>query len=1183
MRIVNSMSMLLLWQTLHAFERSCWDLPKKSFTMDSFTSSIIQDGVHFDKTSFSNDDYTVLSFNQEWELDAKSSLKIDIDAKTLPSSQETRLPLWFTFGPHHEQAILCKIPTSIASSFALYITNDPKVQMYDETTKFHQSCQYVKHNPFDIDDSAHSLRLFISEEHQNMFNINSIKASHYDCLESTLKANKRRRRLLAAISLDCTAFTDWTQVGIGVFPALGTDTTNCYVANPCIKITGNTNTREETYVEQTVDVLWLENIIIDYQIYIKTIEADDSAFIETICGSDTTTSYPHLGVASGPYSGSIDLSGQSCDTLTLRIGGYFDETGDKFFLNSVDILGDLITSSILLDITSLTDWTQHGTGTFDIESSSSKYCYLESQCVVVGGTGSMFDDVYIEQTIEVAATWNNMVLKYEAYARAFGVGDSLFIETVCGSDTTQIKPHHNADNGPYGGSMNLIGQSCTSLTVRVGGRLQSYNYVYLNKVEIVHTGTNAPTPAPSIGNFIQITQAYQYQTGGVGCDKTRTCHIECNAENSCRDTQIRCPDSSECTVECNAVDACREATIEWPASSGLGSIVCGATSSCQDVTFPIPDPTTATTITCDEASECKDSKIFCPASATCDIICTHANACANVSITYPLSIASTVTCDYIHGPPCDSDSIANPPSSVTVYNLNTEAPTSGTSSPTRQPTVPTSTPTKRPSKSPTNHPSIPSQSPTITTQYPTLAPAGRFIEATTSYQYQVGGLNCTQGEPCHIMCSGGNTCRNTVIRCPESHRCLLECSGLNGCRSATIEWPNTAGLGMLLCDGSRSCFGITFPVPDPNTPTTITCDKSSECKDSDLICPTNAACDIFCVHDTACDGVTITYPPSVPSTVTCDYTFDTPCDSNSINNPPSTVSVYNLGVPSSYPTPSPTKRPVTMSPTRTPTHDPSGTPTKYPTQNPTMSPTVNPTSNPSKYPTRNPAAGATDTPTSYPTRHPTKYPTGDPTTYPTKHPTINPTSSTMDPSSNPTIYPTEYPTINPTAATMDPSLNPTTYPTKYPTINPTSATMDPSFNPTAYPTKYSSINPTSVTTNPSSNPTTYPTVNPTSYPTRYPTVNPTLYKYPTDDPTINPTQYTTIAPTIDTTVYPLVTINPTYIFTNYQTVDSTVDTSSGRGDTSASNPTIYPTEYPTINPTAATMDPSLNPTTYPTK
>eukprot|EP01084_Bolivina_argentea_P261194 441295_1 len=145
------------------------------------------------------------------------------------------------------------------------------------------------------------------------------------------------------IDLDCTKLNDWSFSKTGMF-SLGYNSFNCWITtpSPCIKITGSSasNNWMNQYIEQIIDVSGWTNIQINYKFLTKGFSSNDGGYIETICGSHTYINNQINMGYNGQYEGSLDLSGQSCSQLTVRIGGNMDDYNKRMFINQVTIFDD---------------------------------------------------------------------------------------------------------------------------------------------------------------------------------------------------------------------------------------------------------------------------------------------------------------------------------------------------------------------------------------------------------------------------------------------------------------------------------------------------------------------------------------------------------------------------------------------------------------------------------------------------------------------------------------------------------------------------------------------------------------------------------------------------------------------------------------------------------------------------
>eukprot|EP01084_Bolivina_argentea_P245784 411427_1 len=62
------------------------------------------------------------------------------------------------------------------------------------------------------------------------------------------------------------------------------------------------------------------------------------------------------------------------------------------------------------------------------------------------------------------------------------------------------------------------------------------------------------------------------------------------------------------------------------------------------------------------------------------------------------------------------------------------------------------------------------------------------------------------------QCNGYEECMRSSITCKDDINCRVECQEDRSCYRAGIYWPKNA-IGNILCNGTWSCYGITFPEP----------------------------------------------------------------------------------------------------------------------------------------------------------------------------------------------------------------------------------------------------------------------------------------------------------------------------------------------------------------------------------
>eukprot|EP01084_Bolivina_argentea_P176958 306123_1 len=221
-----------------------------------------------------------------------------------------------------------------------------------------------------------------------------------------------------------------------------------------------------------------------------------------------------------------------------------------------------------------------------------------------------------------------------------------------------------------------------------------------------------------------------------------------------------------------------------------------------------------------------------------------------------------------------------------------------------------------------------------------------------------------------VNCGGStsNSCFLATVNCPENGTCDITCDGQWSCGTALFNWDDHPGLGNLVCNsGSYACYGVEFPIPDPNQQYSLLCDASNMCSGTKIFCPVNANCDIQCTSGTSCQTATIICPETANCSVSCQGS--SACQDVTIWS----IDTVNVSCANDACT-GLTQGPPTESPTNNPTSDPSKSPTQYPSKTPTK----NPSKTPSSAPTFPPTFITTD-PSRLPTLPPSKYPTPLPT------------------------------------------------------------------------------------------------------------------------------------------------------------------------------------------------------------
>ena len=132
---------------------------------------------------------------------------------------------------------------------------------------------------------------------------------------------------------------------------------------------------------------------------------------------------------------------------------------------------------------------------------------------------------------------------------------------------------------------------------------------------------------------------------------------------------------------------------------------------------------------------------------------------------------------------------------------------------------------------------------------------------TNPLQYQV--MNCTDNEPCTLICDEEDSCTNSTINCPKYNQCDISCTGLwDPCEYLIINPPINESLFNLRIDGRRPLSGISLPIypVDDYSPFTLFCGLTiGHCSQTTIICPKYAACLVECSEKWACEDVCCFY------------------------------------------------------------------------------------------------------------------------------------------------------------------------------------------------------------------------------------------------------------------------------------------------------------------------------------
>eukprot|EP01084_Bolivina_argentea_P313875 543609_1 len=166
-----------------------------------------------------------------------------------------------------------------------------------------------------------------------------------------------------------------------------------------------------------------------------------------------------------------------------------------------------------------------------------------------------------------------------------------------------------------------------------------------------------------------------------------------------------------------------------------------------------------------------------------------------------------------------------------------------------------SPPTPQPSINPTTVTSSPSNNPTITRNY---------YDADINYEWQDKTITCHPDKLCTVICDMSAACSRSTVICPMNYSCDIICSGTYSCRDIEINPPQNYSLLTLTWSGFESLRRVKYPPYRPVNydykQLNVTCNNMGQCSYMEIICPSYAKCNIFCVAERACEFINISWP-----------------------------------------------------------------------------------------------------------------------------------------------------------------------------------------------------------------------------------------------------------------------------------------------------------------------------------
>eukprot|EP01083_Nonionella_stella_P011712 33254_1 len=240
-------------------------------------------------------------------------------------------------------------------------------------------------------------------------------------------------------------------------------------------------------------------------------------------------------------------------------------------------------------------------------------------------------------------------------------------------------------------------------------------------------------------------------------------------------------------------------------------------------------------------------------------------------------------------------------------------------------------------------------------------------------------VQCVDGYPCTINCSGAGSCNEAYLRCGAATSCTIICGDANGaCKYADISCGTAA-----FCD--------------------IECRMWQACGEGSISCGTSDTCSITCKNGDPCKGTGSIHCGTSDCSIVCDGDLDQ-SGTCTMSIDTSSASSFQCTGPDCTSTPDPFTRNPTSIPSVTLSNHPSRTPSASPTKNPSIFPSYSPSNRPSMTPA---------SPTTNPSEFPSYSPSNDPSISPSENPTIMPSNHlSYSPSIHPSMSPSNSPSIS---------------------------------------------------------------------------------------------------------------------------------------------------------------------------
>ena len=284
----------------------------------------------------------------------------------------------------------------------------------------------------------------------------------------------------------------------------------------------------------------------------------------------------------------------------------------------------------------------------------------------------------------------------------------------------------------------------------------------------------------------------------ISCTESSTpCDIQCTSESSCKNTTIQCNNNQDCSILCSATNSCESIQINCPKETG--NCIINGTASYSLLNMKLICSSNNINQQCDIHCDASDTTNICTnaimdarnSSGPLYINCTGNNVCPQMTVYCPRKTEDNQKLCTISGYTTVGSGADTVHTGLQLYAYN-------------------------------------SWEDIELSSYLAWVYNGSYMHCGDSYQYecQIGNTarrltwNCIDNTTqCYVQndsiseirCDNDYQCNNTIIQCPDGKPCKIYCTGKNSCSQSIINCPSDGNKCDIICTGYRAegaCDGI---------------------------------------------------------------------------------------------------------------------------------------------------------------------------------------------------------------------------------------------------------------------------------------------------------------------------------------------------------------------------------------